>query len=93
MDLLLKIKIHPVYYITILELIYKNHKLLIYCYGAEVVATEYIYLRSLQDIARSIVRVKGIRRVIYLRVADVNCTRGIYESTGLSYGGPCGGVP
>ena len=29
-DLLLKIKIYLVYYITILELVYRNHKLLIY---------------------------------------------------------------
>ena len=38
---------------------------------------------------------KGRRRkeVIYLRVADVSCTRGVCESTGFSYGGPCGGVP
>ena len=30
LDLLLKIKIYPVYYITILELVYKNHELLVY---------------------------------------------------------------
>ena len=30
LDLLLKIKIYLVYYITILELVYKNYKLLIY---------------------------------------------------------------
>ena len=30
LDLLLKIKIHPVYYIAILKLVYKNYKLLIY---------------------------------------------------------------
>ena len=30
LDLLLKIKIHLVYYIAILELVYKNYKLLIY---------------------------------------------------------------
>ena len=30
LDLLLKIKIHLVYYITILKLVYKNHKLLVY---------------------------------------------------------------
>ena len=35
----------------------------------------------------------GRKEVIYLRVADVSCTRGVYESTGLSYGAPCGGVP
>ena len=56
-------------------------------------ATEYIYSRSLQDVARSIVRVKGIRRVIYLRVANVSYTQGVRESTGLSYRGPYGGVP
>ena len=30
LDLLLKIKIYPVYYITILKPVYRNHKLLIY---------------------------------------------------------------
>ena len=30
LDLLLKIKIYPVYYITMLELAYKNHELLVY---------------------------------------------------------------
>ena len=30
LDLLLKIKIHPVYYIVILEPVYRNHKLLVY---------------------------------------------------------------
>ena len=30
LDLLLKIKIHLVYYIAILELVYENHKLLVY---------------------------------------------------------------
>ena len=35
---------------------------------------------------------QGRKEVIYLRVADVSCTRGIRESTGLSYRGPCGGV-
>ena len=30
LDLLLKIKIYLVYYIAILELVYRNHKLLIY---------------------------------------------------------------
>ena len=36
---------------------------------------------------------RGHKEVIYLRVADVSCTRGVSESTGLSYGGPYGGVP
>ena len=36
---------------------------------------------------------QGRKEVIYLRVADASCTRGIRESTGLSYRGPCGGVP
>ena len=30
LNLLLKIKIHLVYYIAILELVYKNHELLVY---------------------------------------------------------------
>jgi len=36
---------------------------------------------------------RGRKEVIYLRVADISCTRGVRESTGLSYGGPCGRVP
>ena len=36
---------------------------------------------------------QGCKEVMYLRVADISCTRGVRESTGLSYGGPCGGVP
>jgi len=36
---------------------------------------------------------RGRKEVIYLRVADVSCTRGVREGTGLSYRGPCGGVP
>ena len=30
---------------------------------------------------------RGRKEVIYLRVADVSCTRSIYKSTGLSYRG------
>ena len=36
---------------------------------------------------------RGRKGVIYLRVADISCTRSVCESTGLSYGGPYGGVP
>ena len=34
---------------------------------------------------------RGRKEVIYLRVADISCTRGVRESTGLSYGGPAVG--
>jgi len=36
---------------------------------------------------------RGRKEVIYLRVADVSCTRGVRGSMGLSHGGPYGGVP
>ena len=36
---------------------------------------------------------QGYKEVIYLRVADINYTQGIRESTGLSYRGPYSGVP
>ena len=36
---------------------------------------------------------RGRKEVIYLRVADVSCIRGVRESTGLSYRGPYGRVP
>jgi len=36
---------------------------------------------------------QGRKEVIYLRVANISCTRGIRESTGLSYRGPYSGVP
>ena len=35
---------------------------------------------------------RGRKEVIYLRVADVSCTRGVRQSTGLSYRGLYGGV-
>ena len=35
---------------------------------------------------------RGHKEVIYLRVADVSYTRGVRESTGLSYGGPYSGA-
>ena len=35
---------------------------------------------------------RGRKEVIYLRVADISCTRGVYKSTGLSYRGPYSGV-
>ena len=36
---------------------------------------------------------QGRKEVIYLYIADVSCTRGVREGMGLSYRGPCGGVP
>ena len=36
---------------------------------------------------------QGRKEVIYLYVADLNYTRGVYKSTELSYRGPYGGVP
>ena len=36
---------------------------------------------------------RGRKEVIYLRVANISYTRGIYKSTGLSYRGPYGRVP
>ena len=36
---------------------------------------------------------RGRKEVIYLCVADVSCMRSVCKSTGLSYGGPYGGVP
>ena len=36
---------------------------------------------------------RGCKEVIYLRVANISCIRGIRESTGLSYGGPYSRVP
>jgi len=36
---------------------------------------------------------RGRKEVIYLRVADISYTRGVRESTGLSYRGLYSGVP
>ena len=36
---------------------------------------------------------RGRKEVIYPRVADISCTRGVCESTGFSYGGPYSRVP
>ena len=35
---------------------------------------------------------QGHKEVVYLHIADVSCTRGVRESTGLSYRGPCSRV-
>ena len=35
---------------------------------------------------------RGRKKVIYLHITDISCTRGVRESTGLSYREPCGGV-
>jgi hypothetical protein len=47
-----------------------------------------------ESIRRCVIDYKGRGRkeVIYLRVADVSYTRGVYKSTGLSYGGLYGRV-
>jgi len=36
---------------------------------------------------------QGRKEVIYPRVADISCTRGVRKSMGFSYGGPYGRVP
>jgi len=36
---------------------------------------------------------QGRKEVIYPRVANISCTRGIRESMGFSYRGPYGRVP
>jgi len=48
-----------------------------------------------ESIRRCAINCKGRGRkgVIYPCVADISCTRGIRESMGFSYGGPCGRVP
>ena len=35
---------------------------------------------------------RGRTKVIYPRVANISCTRGVRKSMGFSYGGPCGWV-
>ena len=52
----------------------------------------YIFKESIRRYAINY-KGQGHKEVIYLRIADISCTRGIYKSTGLSYRGPCGGVP
>jgi hypothetical protein len=52
----------------------------------------YIFKKSIRRCAINY-KGRGRKEVIYLRVADISCTRGIRESTGLSYGGPYGIVP
>ena len=51
----------------------------------------YIFKESIRRCAIDC-KGRGYKEVIYLRVADISYTRGIRESTGLSYGGPCGRV-
>jgi len=42
--------------------LFAPYLLLYHCHGTGAVATKRMYSRSLQDVARSIVRVKGVRR-------------------------------
>ena len=51
----------------------------------------YIFKESIRRCAIDC-KDRGYKEVIYLRLADISYTRGIRESTGLSYGGPCGRV-
>ena len=52
----------------------------------------YIFEESIRRYAINY-KGRGYKEVIYLHVADISCTRGIRESTGLSYRGPYGRVP
>ena len=52
----------------------------------------YVFEESIRHYAINY-KGRGRKEVIYLRVADISCTRGVRESTGLSYGGPYGRVP
>ena len=52
----------------------------------------YIFEESIRHYAIDY-KGQGRKEVIYLHIADVSCTQGIHKSTGLSYRGPCGGVP
>ena len=45
-------------------------------------AAECMYSRSLQDVARSIVRIKGVGRYI-LCMADISCTQSVCEGMGF----------
>jgi len=51
----------------------------------------YVFKKSIRRYAIDY-KGRGRKEVIYLRVADISYTRGIRESTGLSYRGPYGGV-
>jgi len=48
----------------------------------------YVFEKSIRRCAIDC-KGRGRKEVIYLRVADVSYTRGVYKSTGLSYRGPC----
>jgi len=52
----------------------------------------YIFKESIRHYAIDC-KGRGRKEVIYLRVADISCMRGIRKSMGLSYGGPYGRVP
>jgi len=52
----------------------------------------YIFRESIRRCAIDC-KGRGRKEVIYPRVADISCTRGVRGSTGFSYRGPCGQVP
>ena len=49
----------------------------------------YVFKESIRRCAINY-KGRGRKEVIYPRVADISCTRGIRKSMGFSYGGPCG---
>ena len=52
----------------------------------------YIFEESIRRYAINY-KGRGRKEVIYLHIADVSYTRGVRKNTGLSYKGPCSGVP
>ena len=51
----------------------------------------YVFKKSIRRYAIDY-KGRGRKEVIYLRVADISCTRGVRKSTGLFYRGPCSRV-
>ena len=68
----------------------KKHNIMLWDKGSGY--KTYVFKESIRRCAIDY-KSQGRKEVIYLRVANVSCTRGVHESTGLSYRGPCGGVP
>ena len=52
----------------------------------------YIFKESIRRYAIDY-KGQGRKKVIYLYIADISCTRGVCKNTGLSYRGLYSGVP
>src|ERR1700719_3490456 len=99
-DIYLLIVLLPIYYLLLTEWQWRPGGQLGNSYKSlsvspTTLATYFLYIVYLIPIDLELSRSFNsphCKAYIYLRVADISYTQGVYKSTGLSYRGPCGRV-